>query len=346
MLKLKKILKSIYDTVKRVFKRVLAFLKKHSKFIITLFILYIVAMYFFLFGYFYCDINVDNNTNTDSISLCSMSTNNNDYFNDTFSDYICLTAPIVQVGSSSYRSVGSLFLGYEGNDCYLYYPVAYINNNVRSYEYRRVLCSYGYGYDISLAVQNTTVSSVAINISFKFYITRSNNNLNTLKPNIYDIDYFDYHCFVDDISIIEPSLVGYATVSDYYCYSNDNDYRFLFRLYNTGNLLNEPNTYNITDRYNPCLHFNDFSGYNYGYNNGYSYGYGIGENVGREYGEQVGYDKGYSEGVTSDGLFGFLSSSVENLLAVEMFPQFSIGDALWVAIGIALFGALMKVFRF
>lgn len=278
--------------------------------------------------------NNDNNTSSsdNTVQLCSMTTDNNqEDFNDTYSDYICLTSPIVKIDKSTYRCVGSLFLGYEDDICYLYYPVAYINNNIRSYEYTRIVCITGKIYDISIAVQNTQISTVAINVNFRFFIYREpTSNVPSLKRNIYDINYFDYKCYVDDITPYDSSLIGYSTFNDYFCYSSNNDYRFLMRLFKVGNLLDEPNTYSITDRYNPCLHFNDFSGYTIGYDLGYN----------------AGYSYGYDSGAVGESVFDTITKGANSLLNIEIFPNFDIGECFLIMMVVILFGVLMKVFRF
>lgn len=225
----------------------------------------------------------------------------------------------------------------------MYFPVAYNDsNNQRAYEYRRQLCSYTGTYNISIAVQNIQVSAVAINVQFKFTVDRGEHFTTLIKQDIYETDFFDYHCFVDDIKQLDNNLNGYTTVSDYYCWGDLGDYRYRLRLYNTGNLLDEPNTYNITDRYNPCLHFNDFSGYNNGYERGFERGILEGEeggyNIGYNAGYNAGYSYGYDNGVIGEKPLDAVVDGFNSFMGINLFGDVSIGDLTLLCLGVLLFG--------
>lgn len=87
-------------------------------------------------------------------------------------------------------------------------------------------------------------------------------------------------------------------------------------------------------------------GYNSGYTSGYNSGYDIGYDI--------GYEKGFIQGELNEGeqvsfTFGkaieIISSSAADLLKVEILPNFTIGNIIFIPVVFALLGVLLKIFR-
>lgn len=94
--------------LKMIWSKVKEFLTEYTIEILSVINITLLLVFISLFIFCLDDIN-DRQTNN-SVQLCSMTTDNNtEDFNKTNSDYICLTAPIVKLGNSPYRCVGSIF---------------------------------------------------------------------------------------------------------------------------------------------------------------------------------------------------------------------------------------------
>lgn len=80
------------------------------------------------------------------------------------------------------------------------------------------------------------------------------------------------------------------------------------------------------------------------YNNGYNYGYYIGHQVGYD----LGYKNGFSDGeqsVITNSPFKVVVQGVNDLLSIEILPNFKLGILIYFSIGLALVLMLVKVFK-
>lgn len=84
-------------------------------------------------------------------------------------------------------------------------------------------------------------------------------------------------------------------------------------------------------------------GYTGGYQIGYDKGFELGKNKGYIDGENAGYTKGFNDAGDSGG-FGWLISSVQTFLETDFFGSFSIGDLVYVMIGVSFVLLFLKFF--
>lgn len=343
MLKLNKI-NEIFDNIK-------TFIKKYWKIILEeiLFgiLLFIIITFVFSCGVAYerkKDYQVDNDNNA---VLCDyqFGAGTIDNFSKVSSDFILLNSLNFIVGNIQYRSVGSIFVGYDSdNSLLLLYPtIVDTSTNVISYKTIELYSNPSINSYFDVACIQTGVNFRPVLI--RCYYDYNKINLMLPQENIYYSSIYDYGLISRDISTLNSAYEGYTNYNLYQFYNASYLNTFDLSIYNIDELNVNSNNIVVDNDYNPITHFNDLSGYNIGYNVGYNAGNDVGYDLGYNNGYNVGFNAGESSEIVDSGLFGFLGDSVFNILSVELFPNFPLYNFLLIGVGLLTFGLLVKLFN-
>lgn len=335
------------------------YIKKHwrdifwSILVIVLSCLLVVVSSKYFCNYF----NLCDNNDIDTVSICSneigMDIGDSDYFN--------MPSLVYQYDEDSfYTSVGDIMVYFDkdsnnrdvfGIGCFFEDSINDITfNNYNSY----------YKYD-----SGTYFHYIIDSVTIPFYDTYIGSYRSFLNNKIFQVQiFYNYGKFNDNNKDIKTLIDNtYRCVRKSYAGGDSSSYRYnvLYQYFDDlDNLLCElyflgqqefsgfyPDE--LLLNYEPTYYIDGSNIYNLGYDNGYRAGNDYGYSIGYDVGYDVGYGDGYSYGYDKayiDNPLKVVTDGANSLLNINLFGNFSIGDAFSLGITIVLFGVLMKCFRF
>ena len=241
-------------------------------------------------------------------------------------DYIVLNSPIFNYDGSQFRAVGSLFLGYTADGVVLYYPNTADSVTVK---YVSTLVNFNTNQSILLACAQSGYTQGALTFRCNIYLGSEDNSLSSLSEGIYFTNGYSFNSSSVDVSTLDNNYIGYTNFN-IYNFDNYGYYDYYFEIYNTARLNTNQSNYVGNYSFIPATHIRELVGFDEAYDLGYT----------------DGYDVGYSEGVLGDSPLDVIVNGANDLLKIEIFDGFRISDLFLLAFTVALFGILMKVFRF
>lgn len=258
------------------------------------------------------------------------------------------------------------------NEFILFFPYATTLNG-------KTVVSLNYVY-IPLLSYYEGVSYYQLNDSYQVGFTVNSNSNNMVYKNATCVKTVVNY---ENSSFYMSSIYDIYTCKSYIYMTNDNQLVncFQFKDYNDNILLSmfmffetdyaytvsaneriyQPTvSFSYLDAFNKYYDIGYESGEETGYNNGFNYGYSVGYDdgfnngydsgydIGNQDGYNIGYNSGFSDGEQSvliNSPFKVVVQGINDLLSIEILPNFKLGILIYFSIGLALVLMLVKVFK-
>lgn len=261
---------------------------------------------------------------------------------------------------SSYGSINLLY-SKKNNNFRLYFPCVldHSNTDFVSYSYFDFVSGRNYtsGFNFYVAFFNNFNLSSTIPTPIKSINLTRHNNFAFPTGFIYTDCLIENYCYIGS----DGYLANRISLLDSY------DNHIYFQIFIKFDIMPSLSEYSRL-YYTPILYHNLKSisdkGYENGYENGYDDGYLVGEEkglengydngysdgylVGEEQGLETGYENGYDDGLLDGSgmplrVFDSIKTGVSTLLNIKVLPNFTLGSALMIALGVSFFGFLLHL---